>query len=112
MMEYGKPFATADGGYLLAGVSESNASGEKSENSRGIMTWVVKVDRNGNKLWGQNLGGTGKEQLESVAQVADGGHLLAKDFPVRLERGQKPGQSRGQGFLGCQDRREWNQALG
>jgi hypothetical protein len=34
-----------DGGYLLAGVSLSDASGDKSENSKGGHDyWVVKID--------------------------------------------------------------------
>ena len=34
-----------DGGYLIAGSSESNASGTKSENSRGGMDfWVVRLN--------------------------------------------------------------------
>ena len=41
---------TADGGYLLAGNSDSDAGDDKVEANRGGMDyWVVKIDANGNK---------------------------------------------------------------
>ena len=47
---------TSDGGYLLAGRSESNASGEKSQDSRGGRDyWVVKLDATGNKVWDRTV---------------------------------------------------------
>ena len=48
--------ATSDGGYLLAGDSYSGATGEKTENSRGLSDfWVVKIDLSGNKVVGQTI---------------------------------------------------------
>ncbi len=68
---------TMDGGYLLAGYSESNASGDKSEDSKGETDyWIVKIDANGNKLWDKTLGGIGSESPRSAISTADGGYLL------------------------------------
>lgn len=68
---------TADGGYLLAGTSASDASGDKSENTRGgVDFWIIKVDNNGNKIWDKTLGGDEFEFLSSVIPGADGGYLL------------------------------------
>src|SRR5438105_2488350 len=40
---------TSDGGYILGGLSESNISGEKTENSRGGSDWwILKLDKHGN----------------------------------------------------------------
>ena len=52
---------TDDGGFLLAGYSQSDVSGEKSANSKGGYDyWMIKIDSNGNKLWDKTLGGMTK----------------------------------------------------
>ncbi|RDC65299.1 PQQ-binding-like beta-propeller repeat protein [Adhaeribacter pallidiroseus] len=52
---------TPDGGYLLAGSSYSQQSGDKSQASRGDRDyWIVKTDKWGQKEWDQRYGGTGK----------------------------------------------------
>ena len=68
---------TNDGGYLVAGDSDSNISGEKSENSRGGYDyWVVRLDSNGTIIWQKTLGGSADERLWSVQQTTDGGFIL------------------------------------
>lgn len=68
---------TADGGYILAGVSYSNASGNKSENLKGLFDyWVIKTDAAGNKLWDKSFGGTLQNRLTSILTTNDGGYLL------------------------------------
>ena len=57
---------TPDGSYLLAGSSMSDASGDKSENSKGFWDyWVVKIDAGGNKVWDKTLGGNRSESAFS-----------------------------------------------
>jgi uncharacterized surface protein with fasciclin (FAS1) repeats len=77
---------TSDGGYLLAGWSESNASGDKTENSKGGYCnvfrcssdyWIVKIDKNGDKVWDKTLGGNNVDLLTSAIAAGDGGYLLA-----------------------------------
>lgn len=69
---------TTDGGYFLAGYSESGKSGDKMEPSRGWYDyWIVRVDASGNKLWDKTLGGNNLEVLHSAIQAQDGGVLLA-----------------------------------
>ena len=66
-----------DGGYALGGYSDSNISGDKSENSNGAIDyWIVKTDSLGNILWQNTIGGNGDEYLESIAQTVDGGYIL------------------------------------
>ncbi|HPE82124.1 MAG TPA: T9SS C-terminal target domain-containing protein, partial [Aequorivita sp.] len=44
--------ATNDGGFIVGGFSESNISGEKTENSRGGYDyWILKFDNSGNIQW-------------------------------------------------------------
>ncbi|MDF9796527.1 putative secreted protein [Catalinimonas alkaloidigena] len=73
-----KIFTTSDGGYLLPGISSSNISGDKSENSRGGRDyWVVKIDALGNKQWDKTLGGNQDDWLEAASLQTDGSYMLA-----------------------------------
>ncbi len=72
---------TADGGYILGGSSTSNASGDKSEDSKGYSYngedyWVIKLDALGNKEWDKTIGGNGPDILYSLQQTKDGGYIL------------------------------------
>lgn len=85
---------TADGGYMLAGSSNSGISGDKTEASRGGLDyWVVKISANGSKQWDKTLGGNkpdyvGRQEYARwhyyrtysgssvIMQTADGGYLL------------------------------------
>jgi hypothetical protein len=73
-------YPLADGGYLLAGNSHSNISGDKSEANRGTTSygdyWIVKIDASGNKVWDKTIGGTGDEYVHSITSTTDGGYLL------------------------------------
>ena len=68
---------TSDGGYILGGISFSNSSGEKAENSKGVADyWVVKLNSNGSKQWDKTIGGSGYDQLNALQQTKDGGFIL------------------------------------
>ncbi|WP_276372159.1 T9SS type A sorting domain-containing protein [Chryseolinea sp. H1M3-3] len=74
----GKMIATNDGGYLMAGTSDSNMSGDKTENARGSADyWILKLDSEYNKEWDKTIGGDGYDELWSVVPAFDGGYLLA-----------------------------------
>jgi hypothetical protein len=70
---------TFDGGYLMAGGTFSNdgdvvgnhdASGNTSD------AWIVKMDRNGNKLWQKALGGTGFDNANAIIPNTDGTFMV------------------------------------
>jgi len=68
---------TADGGYILGGNSNSDTSGDKTENSWGSRDyWVVKLDAVGAIQWQNTIGGSSTETLNSLRQTADGGYIL------------------------------------
>ena len=68
---------TRDGGFILAGTSNSNESEQKKGNCRGEEDlWVLKIDAKGNEMWQCTLGGTGREIIKSIAQTNDGGYIL------------------------------------
>ncbi|HRG88822.1 MAG TPA: T9SS type A sorting domain-containing protein [Chitinophagales bacterium] len=70
----------ADGGYLLGGNSQSDISGDKTQDkwSQGWWDyWVVKIDAQGNKQWDRRYGGSLDDNMVDLKQTADGGYILA-----------------------------------
>ncbi len=81
---------TSDGGYLLAGYSNSPADSEASLRGAsrskpdknqdpwgaGGDYWILKLDANGNIEWQNTLGGDKDEQLFSAVQLQDGKYLV------------------------------------
>ncbi|HKR03173.1 MAG TPA: T9SS type A sorting domain-containing protein [Bacteroidia bacterium] len=68
---------TIDGGYILGGYSESNISGDKTENSNGGNDyWIVKTDASGNIQWQNTIGGSEDDMLHSIQQTNDGAYIL------------------------------------
>ncbi len=68
---------TSDGGYILGGISFSDASGNKASSNYGAADyWVVKLDAAGNKQWDASYGGSSNEVLRSVQQTSDGGYIV------------------------------------
>ncbi|MDF7819958.1 hypothetical protein P1X15_20225, partial [Runella sp. MFBS21] len=69
--------ATSDGGFVLGGSSYSGADGDKTETSRGGFDyWVVRIDKDGNKVWDKRFGGAGNDELHSLTATSDGGFVL------------------------------------
>lgn len=71
---------SADGGYVLGGLTHSKLE-DGGDITEGVIGgkdyWVVKTDGNGNKMWDNRLGGTDRDIMNDVLQVADGGYLCA-----------------------------------
>jgi hypothetical protein len=56
---------TADGGYALAGGTESLGAGSSD-------AWLIKTDANGNMQWGYTYGGAGYDRARSLIRTIDG----------------------------------------
>ena len=67
---------TADGGFIVAGDSQSNDGDVLSGNKGGSDQWITKLDASGNLLWEKSFGGSGNESANSVRQTADGGCIV------------------------------------
>jgi hypothetical protein len=68
---------TIDGGYILGGMSNSNISGEKTENSNNEGDyWIIKTDSLGNIQWQNTIGGSDTEYLKVISQTSAGSYLL------------------------------------
>ena len=62
-----------DGGFLLGCHSNSNISGDKTENSLGLHdVWMIRTDASGNMLWDKTIGGSGYEQINDLIWAPDG----------------------------------------
>ncbi len=69
---------TSDGGYILAGYSNSEASGDKTENNINFEDyWIIKLDSAGSITWQNTLGGLGNDYVHSIQQTVEGGYILA-----------------------------------
>ncbi len=67
---------TTDGGYIIAGYSDSN-DGDVTGNNGDYDYWIVKIDEFGAIQWQKSLGGSGEDRAESIQQTTDGGYILA-----------------------------------
>ena len=61
---------TNDGGYVVAGWTESFGAGD-------VDVYLIKTDASGDTLWTRTFGGTDREWVYSVVQTNDGGYVLA-----------------------------------
>ena len=68
---------TSDQGYILGASSDSNISGDKTEDSRGGQDyWILKLDSGGNIVWQKTYGGNQPEFDSYVVPTADGGFFV------------------------------------
>lgn len=69
--------ATSNGGFILAGYSNSGPSGNKtSPNYGGYDFWIVRIDQEGNKIWDRSYGGVGEDVDAHVTVARDGGFFV------------------------------------
>ncbi|RYD52727.1 MAG: T9SS type A sorting domain-containing protein [Sphingobacteriales bacterium] len=67
---------TTDGGYIVAGISEST-SGDVTGNHGLVDYWIVKLGSTGSIQWQKSLGGIREDYANSVQQTTDGGYIVA-----------------------------------
>lgn len=67
---------TSDGGYIIAGYSESN-DGDVTGNHGNSDYWVVKIDQTGEVEWQRCYGGSSYDNANCIRQTNDGGYIIA-----------------------------------
>lgn len=69
---------TDDGGYIVAGSSNSKKGQDKKNSSLGASDfWIIKLDANREIEWQKSIGAGRNEKLETVIRTLDGGYLIA-----------------------------------
>lgn len=65
-------------GYIFGGMSSSPAGPIKTDAGNGGSDyWLIKTDRDGNKLWDKTYGGAQDDKLQQILPTSDGGFLLS-----------------------------------
>ncbi len=96
--------ATREGGFLLAGTSDSPRGLDKKGKAYGSTDlWLIKITEGGNEEWQQTLGTPAAEEAKAVIESADEGYFVAasvrnhrngfggKDgWIIKLDRNGKP----------------------
>lgn len=67
---------TSDGGYIVAGYSNSN-DGDVTENHGQYDYWVIRLDSIGALIWQKSFGTSYSDYARSVQQTADGNFVVA-----------------------------------
>ncbi|MBC8172339.1 MAG: T9SS type A sorting domain-containing protein [Chitinophagales bacterium] len=68
---------TSDGGYIVAGYSNSEATGIKTQDNMGLNDyWIVKLNSLLEIEWDKTIGGEANDLLADIQQTPDGGYII------------------------------------
>ena len=86
---------TSDGGFVIIGDSDSNISGDKTQNSKGGLDfWIIKINSTGTKLWDKTIGGS-LDDLPIALQETSNGDIIIGGESVSSISGNKTENSKG-----------------
>ncbi|MFC6096431.1 T9SS type A sorting domain-containing protein [Flavobacterium qiangtangense] len=81
---------TSDGGYILAGTSDSGGGAQKKEDRYGQQDyWIIKLNAMGNVQWERTIGGIGEDRVTGVIQTKDGGYFIGGSSSSPIGRPKK-----------------------
>jgi hypothetical protein len=67
----------ADGGFILAGFTESNDGDVSGNHSTDYDGWVIKTDASGNLQWQRCLGGSSQDGFFKIVQLSNSNFVMA-----------------------------------
>ena len=73
---------TSDGGYIIAGRTNSSDRGEKDLDD----VYLLKTDAEGNLIWNKTYGGDRSDEGHSVLETSDGGYVIVGETSSFGER--------------------------
>ena len=68
---------TSDGGFIVAGFTDSNSGDVSGYHGGQFDWWVVKLDASGNIVWQKCFGGSAEEKAYAIEQTSDGGYIAS-----------------------------------
>jgi hypothetical protein len=68
---------TSDGGYIVAGDTNSSGGDITNANNGGYDMWILKLNPDGTKQWDKTYGGSSGDGAYSIQQTSDGGYIIA-----------------------------------
>jgi len=96
---------TNDGGYIVAGVSNSPVSGDKTEGRIDLAgpyysddLWILKLDSVGNIVWQNTIGGNEYEARPYIEQLPGGGYILCCSSNSPISGDKMEGNFGGAGY--------------
>src|SRR5690606_22801130 len=86
---------TDDEGYIISGESNSNISGDKTENSNGDYDyWIIKTNSTGNIEWQNTIGGSESERFPRIIESPGIGYIVGGESYSNIS-GDKTEKSKG-----------------
>ena len=88
----------ADNGqnYIIVAHSDSPSGGHKTEASRGgLDVWVLKIDKNGNKIWDKTFGGNDRDEYPTSLTTTQDGNFIFGCGSLSEASGEKTSGLRG-----------------
>jgi len=67
---------TTDGGYTLAGYTQSNDGDITDKTTTDSDYWVLKLTKEGAIVWSKTYGGSGDDRAEKIIKTSDGGYAV------------------------------------
>ena len=87
-------FATNDGGYIVAGYTQSNDGDIEGKTDTSFDFWVLKFDEDNAVEWKKTYGGSNDDRANKVIQTSDGnfviiGYSNSNDGDITINNGLK-----------------------
>ncbi|HIG30572.1 MAG TPA: hypothetical protein EYQ50_23355 [Verrucomicrobiales bacterium] len=101
----GALISTKDGGFLLAGTSNTSQGQARTALSHGgFDIWILKISPEGSVEWDRSYGGGWHESFSSIAPSIEGGYLISGISHSEQPSGNKDIAGKGYWFLKINDR--------
>lgn len=99
---------THDGGFILAGTSDSPCSGDKKYDCRGLEDiWIIKLNAFGNEEWQCNIGGEGKDIVKTIIPLQNGDYVIggssSSGMSIKIRNGETDNTGKSQSCIGSLD---------